>query len=117
MNTTLEISARTIGGPESYPRTWGPKVVDMPVHPSAIWYVHLTASTTASLFLEAQFSHWRTLDQGWLAALVDLRDVNGWSIGRRPALIYDRPYDVPTVTNFHVPGESLVFALSIRKHT
>lgn len=115
----LEVSAQIIGGPESYPRNWGPRIADFPFGfgPSVRASLVLDAATTASLYLRVELSHWRELDGGWLCALATLEDVNGWRIGRRPALIYNRPYDVPTVTSFYVPSEDCVFALSIRKHT
>jgi hypothetical protein len=114
VNTTLEISAHVIGGPETYPRNWGPRTQEIATEPGSWTSVTLDCATTARLWLHVEFTNWTSLGAGWLSATVALSDVNGWTIGRRPTLIYDRPYDIPMVTSFHVPSEDCVFALSVR---
>jgi hypothetical protein len=103
-------------GPLTYPQLWGP--VRVQFHENATYQsVVIDAVSTASLYLRAEFADWTPLDAGWSSAQVRLEDVNGWAIGTRPALIYQRPYDVPTFTSFYVPKDQGVFSLSIRRHT
>lgn len=115
--TMLEISAHVIGGPEVYPRHWGPTAFDVPTDPGAWCSVMLDCASTASLWLRVDFRDWSDLGGGWLGATAELSDVNMCPLGRRPALVYDRPYDVATVTSFYVPREQMVFQLLTRKRT
>lgn len=116
MKTPLEIGVHVIGGPDAYPRLWGPVTHDMDTAPGSWTTLPIDAANTARLWLRAEFRDWTALGAGWLSTTVTLSDVNGWTIGCRPALIYNRPYDVPTMTSFYIPREDCVFALSIRNH-
>lgn len=101
MTRTLEISAHLYGGTElgSIPRDYRGGTVEVP-DGSAQWLT-LDATTTARVFLRLTMDSLEPLPRGWLSARVALEDMNGWLIGTRPALIYDRPYDVPTHVHFH----------------
>lgn len=115
--TALEISAHVIGGPEVYPRHWGPTVTEIPTDPGARSCVMLDCASTANLYLRVEFRDWSDLGGGWLSATAELSDVNMYPLGRRPALVYDRPYDVATITSFYIPREQMVFQLLTRKRT
>ncbi|NUR38827.1 MAG: hypothetical protein HOV73_01905 [Streptomyces sp.] len=115
MTALLEISAHTIGGPDTYPRNWGPSVVhvddlDQLTH----IYTSLTSDVTAALELRCELTDWLFLGGDWSSAHASLYDVNGWTIGRRPALIYTRPYAIASVTPFYLPKEDMVFNLLTR---
>lgn len=110
---TLEISLRVIGAPENYPSRFGPVTVESMLTNNVERYA-LDASTTASLWMCVELSTWvPDASPDWLSASASISDINGYVHAKRPVLLYDRPYDVPTVTSFHLP--ELHFALSIRR--
>lgn len=111
----LEISAHVIGEPPpGFPAHWGP--VRIPAALDGITSVSITASHTAMIYLRLTLDHWTELDDGWLSARARLEDVNLYTLGVRPALVYNRPHDIPTVTNFHVPSANLLFAVTMRRY-
>lgn len=95
---TLEISAHRFGGADTYARDFGPTTAA--VSETGVYSIELTAQTTASQYVRLTLSDWTRVDDEWQACVAHLEDVNGYPLGRRPVLVFDRPYDIPTHTNF-----------------
>ncbi|WP_043688364.1 hypothetical protein, partial [Streptomyces xylophagus] len=98
-----------------YPTRYGPKVHCFT--PTSIEYVAIDSTSDSRLYITAEFSDWTELSGGWVSVRASLRDMNGWTIGRRPALIYNRPYDVPSTTSFYLPQGGGMFALNTRVYS
>lgn len=112
----LEIGVRILGEtPSGYPKEWGP--VHMPAALDGRTDVCITAAHTSMIWLRLHLDEWAQLDDGWLGVRARLEDVNLMPFGTRPALVYDRPHDVPTVTNFHHSPSGLLFAVTMRRYS
>lgn len=115
LHSELEISVQLTGGHDAYPRYWGPARIGAWLDTGARLTAEVMAETTARLSLRVSLDDFTPLEGGWFAATISVEDVNGWLLGRRPGMFYNRRYDVPTFTNFYVPAESLNCAVGIRR--
>lgn len=108
----LEISGHIIGAPAGVPAAYRPWITHVPFH--GLTSVQLYGTTNAGYGLYVELSDWTELSGGWLACRIGLRDYLGASLGRRPAMVYDRPHDVPTHTSFHIPETGTLYSLGLR---
>lgn len=109
----LEVTIHRFGGEDGAPRQWGPRTI--PVALSAIQRSEVI-STSANNWLHIQFSDWFQVNDEWLSLRLDLTDMNGWLIGSRPAMLFDRPYDIPTHTHFQARHpDAGAFVVALRK--
>jgi hypothetical protein len=111
----LEATVHRIGGHPQYddaPRKFGPvsfetttKGVDSREIPSA----------SSRDWMRIGFGLWVPVDDDWISCQVQLSLIDGQPVGARPALLFRRPYDVPTYTLFQPRWADLgVFSLGLR---
>lgn len=107
-----EISAHRIGGADGYRRygPWETSVIDF----GETW-VDLIAQEHAAYFIQVILRDWQPVDDEWRAGTVELRSPDGQPLGRRPVMVYDRPYDIPTHALFQARYPDIgAYSLSIR---
>lgn len=112
---SLEITVTRIGGPEGYPARFGPN--EYPIHALTVETVQrwqIDAATTLRLWMQVELSNWQRISPDWWSVTVALYDINGFTIGRRPGLVYGLPYDHPSVISFYLPEADCLFAVSLR---
>lgn len=110
----LEISAHRFGGRDGYPRDFGP--TNATVSETGVYTLDLTAQETSALYIRLTLSDWTPVNEEWRSCMAQLEDINGYPLGRRSVMVFDRPYDIPTHTHFgsrHVDAGA--FVLSFRK--
>lgn len=115
--TSLTISAAVhrIGGDPHYPdRDWGHIDWTHTIATAGEHVLGLDSLRTASRFIHLRFADWVQVREDWLGVNIELLDMNGYRLGRRPALIYDQPYDVPTFTQIDHP-EAGLFSVALRR--
>lgn len=114
MTRTLEVALHIYDGARNgYPTDFGPATFTSPFG-CTVESHEIISARSASIWMHVELSTWvPATEPDWLSASASLIDMNGWRIGTRPVLLYDRPYDVPTVTSFHLPEVHI--ALSIRR--
>lgn len=111
---TFEVTAHIIGAPPGMPTGFGPEPLRIDSLREALYTLTLDGFGGRREWLHVQLSHWTpTYGTDWLSVHAELSTMNGWHIGRRPALVYDQPYDVPTYASFHAP--ELHVTLGIRR--
>lgn len=57
--------------------------------------IDLVCQQNAAFFLQLEIDDWLRVDDDWWACTLWLRSPEGYNLGRRPALIYAHPSDVP----------------------
>ena len=80
---------------------------------SGVFSQDITCRQHAAYFLQLQFQDWVAADDDWWSVTVSLKGPDGSTIGRRPALVYAHPYDVPTHAAFKTDHSGL-FSLGLR---
>lgn len=100
---TVEATVRRIGGPDMYrnnsegpvQRQWGPWLFSLPAGNSTFW---ISDSADSRYQIGLNFDGYTPYDDEFGAGILELVDMNACPIGRRPFLLYRRPYDIPTYT-------------------
>jgi len=82
------------------------------VQTEALTFHELTCRQHAAYFLQLQLSDWAPVEGDWWSVTADLRGPDGHTIGRRPAMVYAKKYDIPTYTTFKIEGA--LFSLGMR---
>lgn len=110
----LEVTVHRIGGVDGYPRKFGPEVV--PVSLTAVERPRVDGALSLQQCVFLEFAGWTPAGEGWLGCTVRLDDMNGHSLGTRPAMVYDGASDVPTHTLFHPRHpDAGAFVVALRK--
>jgi hypothetical protein len=89
----LEVTVHRIGGVDGYERKFGPQVVQ--VAHSEVESVCVYAAMNSNLWVRLEFAGWTPAGDGWVACALQLEEMNGYPLGRRPAMVYDGPCDIP----------------------
>jgi hypothetical protein len=106
----IEATLHRFGGPEGY-RDWGPS--HLILDESNPTWAEITAKENQAYFMQLQFSDPVPTGEDWLAFTVVLNHPNGQRVGVRPALLYNKPYDVATYTSFKNEWDGL-YSLGLR---
>lgn len=110
----LEATLHRIGGTPDVPRMWLPRSF----HATLTAYERWTIASAEKPYWEMMISAdaWVPLDDDeWMSARITLTDMSGQFYGTRPALIYRKPYDIPTYTQFQPRwGDVGLFSLGLR---
>jgi hypothetical protein len=111
----LEATVHRIGGVPKYDdaeRKFGPQ--SFPVTLSAIESCDVPGAD-ARWGMQVRLGSWVPVDDDWISCQVTLTDYSGQFFGTRPALVFRRPYDVPTYTLFQPRwDETGVYSLGLR---
>jgi hypothetical protein len=111
----LEINVHRIGGVYG-PRHWRREYFS--VNPHSIHSTEVVALDNvqdARLWIHVELSAWtETVIPDFLACRAKLLDINGQSIGLRPAYVYSKPHDIPTYTSFDSAPKDGLYVLSMR---
>ncbi len=116
----VEVTIHRIGGPDGengweIPRSWGPAVVSLEEPNIALTstYVHPTKGGPAGLVIRT--AELVLVDEEFASLQLILETVDGRLLGRRPALVYRRPYDVPVYCTIQDQGEwNGTFSIGLR---
>lgn len=111
----LEATVHRIGGADvpGVSRKYGPDVFELVK--SATEYRDVIGADNAAHILRISFDLWAPAGENWLSCRIRLEDVNGYTLGLRPALVYSQPYDIPTYTTFQPRWpDAGVFSLGLR---
>lgn len=91
----IEVTVDRIGGPDHEgPRKWGPRSQE--VVQDGITWIDLEPSQGGPFYLRLTLSDVVPADDEFTACTVQLCTPYGQPLGTRPALIYSKPYDIPT---------------------
>lgn len=113
----LNLTVHRIGGDPVYPdRNWGSPNHVRTVSTAGLYTLSVDSTLSASRWLQVHLSDWTQVEEDWLGAHLLLTDVNGYPLGKRPVLVYTRPYDVFTYAQIHHP-EAGLFSVALRCHT
>lgn len=74
-------------------RDYGKLTAQFPTETRSL--VDLICKQNAAYFLQLEADDWLRVDDDWWACTLWLRSPSGYNLGRRPALIYAHPSDVP----------------------
>ncbi len=95
----IELTAHRLGGPDGDPRAWGPTTCSLN-EGDVVWQTIEPANGPAYAYLRLDIRDVALTDEEFGACTLRLSTMNGQPLGTRPALLYVKPYDVPTYTQF-----------------
>lgn len=111
----LEATLHRIGGDPQYDaadRKFGPRSFEPTVTAVESWDL---VGADSRWGMTLRFDSWVPVDDDWTSCRVTLTDYSGQFYGTRPALVFRRPYDVPTYTLFQPRwAEGGVYSLGLR---
>lgn len=111
----LEATVHRIGGSPEHDgaeRKFGPTSFQTTETAVERWDIPGTDSRWG---MNVLFQSWVPVDDDWISCRVTLTDYCGSFYGTRPALVFRRPYDVPTYTLFQPRWtEGGVYSLGLR---
>ena len=111
----LEVTLHRIGGDPQYDdaeRKFGPRTFPTTESAIEIWDV---PGTDERWGIQVRLDSWVPVDDDWMSCRVSLIDYSGQFLGTRPAVVFRRPYDVPTYTLFQPKwAEGGVYSLGLR---
>lgn len=111
----LEATVHRIGGDPQYDdaeRKFGPQSLQITTSAVESWDI---TGTDTRWGMQVRFDSWAPVDEEWMSCRVTLTDYSGQFFGTRPALVFRRPYDIPTYTLF-LPrwADAGVYSLGLR---
>lgn len=118
MAIQVEAVIHRIGGrDDAGPRLYGPWTRPISMGPWEQFDVPATGAEWGRYWMMLRFDRWEPADphDAWMSCVLELQAMNGQLIGRRPALLFTEPHDVPTYTTIKVDYDDLgVFSVGLR---
>lgn len=109
----LEVTLDRIGGTDILARVFGPTTLDLAE--SAVERREVHSAVVLGQWMQLTFADWTPITDEWMSCRIQLDNGYGANVATRPALLFRKPYDVPTYTTFQSkwPDDG-VFSLGLR---
>jgi len=109
----LEVTLDRIGGTDTLARVFGPTTLDLAQ--SAVEQREVPSAVVLGQWMRLTFVDWVPVNDEWTSCRIEMANGYGSPVATRPALIFRKPYDVPTYTTFQSkwPDDG-VFSLGLR---